>query len=314
MKKLGRYLILMVVTVVLGACGNGSSNNGEVKIGILQYMEHESLNEAKKGFIEELAANGYTEGSNLILTEKNAQGDQANLQSITQQLKDKNDLILSIATPAAQAMLNADRTTPQLFTAVTDPVSAKLIQSMSSPGGNMTGTTDMAPINKVIDLLLKAKSDIKTIGIIYNSSEQNSKVQYEEAKAYIEGKGLNVETVTVTSTNDVQQAISTLASKVDGVYLPTDNTIASSITVIGDVLTEQKIPSVAGFAAGVEGALCSYGADYEALGRQTAKQAVAILKGKSPSEIPAENPENLIVKVNEDVAAKLGIDPQVIKE
>ncbi|WP_198439967.1 ABC transporter substrate-binding protein [Aerococcus urinae] len=312
MKKYLRYITAGLLTCVLAACSNqgNESSTKKVDVGIIQYMEHDSLQRAKEGFQDSLKEAGYEEGKNLAIEFHNSQGDQSNLQSITQQLKGKKDLILSIATPAAQAMLNTDKETPQLFTAVTDPVGAKLVESMEKPGKNMTGTSDMAPVADVVDLLLKADPSIKTIGILYNSSEVNSEVQYEQAKEYIESKGLKVESMTVTSTNDVQQATKILAEKVDGIYLPTDNTIANTIQTIGKVLMETKTPSV----AAIEGSLCAYGVDYYKLGQQTGNMAVEILKdNKKPEDIPVEMSKDLVVKVNDEMAAALGMDSEELK-
>ncbi|MDK8132146.1 ABC transporter substrate-binding protein [Aerococcus urinae] len=316
MKKYLRYLAAGLLTCTLAACSNQGkeSSNDKVDVGIIQYMEHDSLQRAKEGFQDSLKEAGYEEGKNLAIEFHNSQGDQSNLQSITQQLKGKKDLVLSIATPAAQAMLNTDKQTPQLFTAVTDPVGAKLVESMEKPGKNMTGTSDMAPVGDVVDLLLKADPSIKTIGILYNSSEVNSEVQYEQAKEYIESKGLKVESMTVTSTNEVQQATKILAEKVDGIYLPTDNTIANTIQTIGKVLMETKTPSVAAFDAAIEGSLCAYGVDYYKLGQQTGNMAVDILKGdKKPEETPVEMSKELVVKVNDEMAAALGMDSEELK-
>ncbi|MDK6371692.1 ABC transporter substrate-binding protein [Aerococcus urinae] len=316
MKKYLRYLAAGFLTCTLAACSNQGkeSSNDKVDVGIIQYMEHDSLQRAKEGFQDSLKEAGYEEGKNLAIEFHNSQGDQSNLQSITQQLKGKKDLVLSIATPAAQAMLNTDKETPQLFTAVTDPVGAKLVESMEKPGKNMTGTSDMAPVGDVVDLLLKADPSIKTIGILYNSSEVNSEVQYEQAKEYIESKGLKVESMTVTSTNEVQQATKILAEKVDGIYLPTDNTIANTIQTIGKVLMETKTPSVAAFDAAIEGSLCAYGVDYYKLGQQTGNMAVDILKGdKKPEETPVEMSKELVVKVNDEMAAALGMDSEELK-
>ncbi|MCY3065644.1 ABC transporter substrate-binding protein [Aerococcus mictus] len=316
MKKYLRYLAAGLLTCTLAACSNQGkeSSNDKVDVGIIQYMEHDSLQRAKEGFQDSLKEAGYEEGKNLAIEFHNSQGDQSNLQSITQQLKGKKDLVLSIATPAAQAMLNTDKETPQLFTAVTDPVGAKLVESMEKPGKNMTGTSDMAPVGDVVDLLLKADPSIKTIGILYNSSEVNSEVQYEQAKEYIESKGLKVESMTVTSTNEVQQATKILAEKVDGIYLPTDNTIANTIQTIGKVLMETKTPSVAAFDAAIEGSLCAYGVDYYKLGQQTGNMAVDILKGdKKPEETPVEISKELVVKVNDEMAAALGMDSEELK-
>ncbi|AMB94182.1 ABC transporter substrate-binding protein [Aerococcus sanguinicola] len=316
-KQLVKILGLGALALGLGACGQAAEDNSqaEASVGVLQFMEHESLDRAREGFTDALKEAGYEEGKNLTLNYQNAQGDQSNLQSITQQLAGKNDLILSIATPAAQAMLNTDKKTPQLFTAVTDPVSAKLVESAEKPGANMTGTSDGAPTDKVVDLLLKADPSIKTIGILYNSSEVNSEMQYKEAKDYIESKGLKVESMTVTTTNEIQQATKALAKKVDGIYLPTDNTVANTIQTIGQVLKEEKVPSVAAFDAGVEGTLCAYGVDYYELGKQTGQMAIDILKnGKNPGEMPVQKSEKLVVKVNEDMAQALGSDPKSLTE
>ncbi len=321
-----KHLVLSLSALALAACGNGgeepadsTGDNGGASegfsLGINQYMEHESLSESREGFLAELEDAGYTEGENLTVDYKNAQGDQANLQSITQQLAGNHDLILNIATPSAQAMANADPDTPQLFTAVTDPVEAGLVESIEEPGGNVTGTSDMAETAELIDLLLKADPEIQTIGIIYNSSELNSELQYEAAKEEIESRGLNVESVAVSTTNDVQSAISSLADISDGIYVPTDNTVASSIATIGQVLMDKQVPSVAAFGAGIEGTLATYGVDYTELGRQTARQALQIIEdGVSPSDIPVEYSENLVVDVNEEMAEALGIDPASLTE
>ena len=316
MKKYLCYLAAGLLTCTLAACSNQGKEGSKdkVDVGIIQYMEHDSLQKAKEGFQDSLKEAGYEEGKNLEIEFHNSQGDQSNLQSITQQLKGKKDLILSIATPAAQAMLNTDKETPQLFTAVTDPVGAKLVESKEKPGKNMTGTSNMTPVADVVNLLLKADPSIKTIGILYNSSEMNAQVQYEQAKEYIESKGLKVESMTVTSTNDVQQATKILAEKVDGIYLPTDNTIANTIQTIGKVLMETKTPSVAAFDAAIEGSLCAYGVDYYKLGQQTGNMAVDILKGnKKPEDIPVESSKDMVIKVNDEMAAALGMDSEDLK-
>lgn len=324
MKRILKYAIGLILALSLVGCSsnNGtkdvveSENNKEetYKVGILQYMEHESLSQSREGFLAELEESGYVDGENIQVDYKNAQGDQANLQSITQQLKDNNDLILNIATPAAQAMANTDQETPQLFTAVTDPVEAKLVESIERPGGNVSGTSDSAPVEKVVGLLLAIEPEIETIGIIYNASEVNSEIQARDAKDYIESLGLKTETITVANTNDVQSAITSLVSKVDGVYLPTDNTVASTIATIGNILQENNIPSVASFDAGVEGALAAYGVDYFSLGRQTGRMAVNLLEnGADISTMTVEFSKDLIINVNEDVAQALGYSADEIK-
>lgn len=308
---------LAVLGLLVGGHSHLEANNQAklTKVAVLQYTEHESLDRSRKGFLQALKEAGYKEGKNLKVTYKNAQGDQSNLQSIAQQLKGKNDLILTIATPAAQSMAQADKQTPQLFTAVTDPLAAKLVKTKEKPGGNVSGTSDMAPTAAVVDLLLKEKPGMKTIGVLYNSSEVNSEMQYKAVKAYAKKKGIKVESVTVTSSNEVKQAIKALAKKVDGVYLPTDNTVADTIETIGQVLKEEKKPSVSAFDAAVKGSLCAYGVDYEQLGHQTGEMAVKVLKGKKKvGDLPVELSKKPVLKTNEEMAKAVGVDVTALEK
>ena len=310
---------LLVAGLVLAGCGTEDEKAGEgqkdtVNIGILQYMEHDSLSLARKGFLSEFEEAGYVEGENLKVDYQNAQGDQANLQSMSERLSGKNDAILAIATPAAQALANVTKEDSILFTAVTDPVDAGLVKSMEKPGANLTGTSDIVPIDEQIALLLSIASDAKTVGIIYNSSEPNSKIQADMAEKVIKDKGVKVKVLTVTSTNDVQQVMTTLAQEVDAIYIPTDNTLASTMPTVGEIATEYKLPVIPGSAEMVEaGALATYGINYSDLGRQTAKMALKIIKdGKKPSEMEIETSTNLELVINEEMAKALGIDPESI--
>lgn len=324
-KKKMAAAVALSSALVLAACGNGGEtasseesitvSTDAVKIGILQILEHESLSAAREGFLEVLAEAGYVEGDNLIVDYQNAQGDQANLQSMAERLAGNNDIILSISTPASQAVANAEKENPVLFTAVTDPIDAGLVESAEEPGANITGTSDQSPMEEQIDLLLSIAANAKTVGIIYNSSEMNSVLQGDQAKVLLEAKGLGVEVMTVTSTNDVQQVMESLVQKVDAIYIPTDNTLASTMATVGQIAMEAKIPVIPGSTEMVEGGgLATYGIDFKELGRQTGKMALQILQdGKLPSEIPVEYPSTLELVVNEDVAKALGIDPASIK-
>lgn len=310
---------LMLAGLVLAGCGTDDKKAGEeqkdsVKIGILQYMEHDSLSLAREGFLSEFEDAGYDEGENLTIDYQNAQGDQANLQSMSERLVGKNDAILAIATPAAQALANVTKEDPILFTAVTDAVDAGLVESMEKPGANITGTSDIVPIDEQIALLLSIAPEAKTVGIIYNSSEPNSKIQADMAEKTIKDKGVAVKILTVTSTNDVQQVMTTLAQEVDAIYIPTDNTLASTMPTVGEIATEYKLPVIPGSAEMVEaGALATYGINYSDLGRQTAKMALKIIKdGEKPSEMEVETSNNLELVINEEMAKALEIDPASI--
>ncbi|WP_245570076.1 ABC transporter substrate-binding protein [Lacticigenium naphthae] len=315
MKKSTGLLLAGLVGMGLAGCSEGDSGNEDtVSIGILQYMEHNSLSAAQDGFIAELEEAGYVDGENLELELMNAQGDQGNLQSMSEQLSQDNDLILGIATPSAQSLATVNQNDPILFTAVTDPVDAGLVESLENPGGNVTGTSDMVPIEKQIQLLLSVTPDAETIGIIYNSSEPNSAIQADLAIAEIEAAGLQAEVSTVTTTNDVQQVLTSLAQSVDGLYIPTDNTLASTAAIVGEIAKEYKLPVVAGSTDQVEkGGLATYGINYEDLGRQTAQMAINILEnGDTPETMAVETSDSFDLFVNEDMAETLGIDPASI--
>lgn len=316
MKKLVKVLGIGLASLALAACGNEeaatdtNTHEETVSVGILQFMEHNSLQAARDGFVEELEASNIT----VEFEDMNAQGDQSNLQSMSEQLTSNNDMILAIATPAAQSLATVEQEKPILFTAVTDPGDAGLVESNEAPGMNLTGTSDMVPIEEQIALLLSIVGDAETIGIAYNSSEPNSKIQADLAVAELEAQGVEAIVQTVTTTNDVQTTLTSLARAVDGIYLPTDNTMASTMAIIGEIAVEYQLPVVAGAGAMVEdGGLATYGINYTDLGRQTARLALRILQdGENPANISIETSDNLELIINEEMAEALGIDPASI--
>ncbi|HEM3032336.1 TPA: ABC transporter substrate-binding protein [Streptococcus suis] len=310
-KKLATISVASMGLLTLAACSSSSeqASSDVVKVGVLQYMEHESLTAAREGFVAELEANGYKEGEKLVLDYQNAQGDQANLQTISEQLIDGNDIVLAIATPSAQSLATVSTETPIVFTAVTDPLSADLVESIEKPGGLLTGTSDQAPIDKQVELLGQAVPDAKTVGILYTTSERNSEVQVEQAKELLEKAGYKVVVKGITSSNEIQDATTSLMKDVDALFIPTDNTVASTMTMIGELSVEHKVPVIGGSTDMVdEGGLLTYGTNYEALGRQTAKMAIKIIEGANVSETAVEYPETVSLHVNEEMAQKLGID------
>lgn len=319
-KKLTGLVAVGAAGLALVACGNEGSeaSNGStedpVNVGILQFMDHNSLTAAQEGFISGLEEAGFTDGENMELDIMNAQGDQSNLQSMSEQLSRNNDLMLAIATPSAQSMATAEQEKPILFTAVTDPEDAGLVESNEEPGMNLTGTSDMVPIDEQIRLLLSIVPDAETVGIIYNSSEPNSEIQANLAIEALDEAGVTAQVSTVTTTNDVQQVLTSLAQDIDALYIPTDNTLASTSATVGEIAREYSLPVVTGSAEQVEeGGLATYGIDYESLGRQTAQMAVDILEnGTDPSTIAVETSDHLELVVNEEMAEALGIDPESI--
>ena len=281
------------------------------RIGISQFITHQSLDATREGFVDELAKQGYVEGKNIEIDLQNAQGEQRNLKTISQQLAESSDVVLAIATPSAQSLANTTQTTPVIFSAVTDPVSAKLVESREHPGGNVTGTSDQSSdaISTQINLIKKVLPKAKSIGILYTQSEPNSVVQKDEAKRLLEEKGFTVVEKTILDSNNVKAAAESLMAEVDMVFVPTDNIISSTMETVKQVSIKHKVPVFGGSTEMVAvGGLYNYGTNYEELGRQTARMLVRILKGEKPENIAVELPEKLELHTNQEMAAALGID------
>ena len=281
------------------------------RIGISQFITHQSLDATREGFVDELAKQGYVDGKNIEIDLQNAQGEQRNLKTISQQLAESSDVVLAIATPSAQSLANTTQTTPVIFSAVTDPVSAKLVESREHPGGNVTGTSDQSSdaISTQINLIKKVLPKAKTIGILYTQSEPNSVVQKDEAKRLLEEKGFTVVEKTILDSNNVKAAAESLMAEVDMVFVPTDNIISSTMETVKQVSIKHKVPVFGGSTEMVAvGGLYNYGTNYEELGRQTARMLVRVLKGEKPENIAVELPEKLELHTNQEMAAALGID------
>lgn len=281
------------------------------RIGISQFITHQSLDATREGFVDELAKQGYVEGENIEIDLQNAQGEQRNLKTISQQLAESSDVVLAIATPSAQSLANTTKTTPVIFSAVTDPVSAKLVESREHPGGNVTGTSDQSSdaISTQINLIKKVLPKAKTIGILYTQSEPNSVVQKDEAKRLLEEKGFTVVEKTILDSNNVKAAAESLMAEVDMVFVPTDNIISSTMETVKQVSIKHKVPVFGGSTEMIAvGGLYNYGTNYEELGRQTARMLVRVLKGEKPENIAVELPEKLELHTNQEMADALGID------
>ncbi|WP_049492836.1 ABC transporter substrate-binding protein [Streptococcus pseudopneumoniae] len=281
------------------------------RIGISQFITHQSLDATREGFMDELAKQGYVEGKNIEIDLQNAQGEQRNLKTISQQLAESSDVVLAIATPSAQSLANTTQTTPVIFSAVTDPVSAKLVESREHPGGNVTGTSDQSSdaISTQINLIKKVLPKAKTIGILYTQSEPNSVVQKDEAKRLLEEKGFTVVEKTILDSNNVKAAAESLMAEVDMVFVPTDNIISSTMETVKQVSIKHKVPVFGGSTEMIAvGGLYNYGTNYEELGRQTARMLIRVLKGEKPENIAVELPEKLELHTNQEMADALGID------
>ena len=298
----------------LAACSSDSEGGADgdtvgsenYSIGISQLVQHPALDAATEGFKEAFA----DAGVDVEFTEQNANGEQATALTIAQQFAGQNlDLILANATPAAQAMAQNVTDTPILFTSVTDPVEAELVNDWDAPGANVTGTSDKTPLKDQFDLIEQLSPETKTIGIVYASGEVNSQIQVKDAEAEAKERGWTVETQTVTSVGEIPQAAETL-SGVDVFYVPTDNMVVSGISSLVQVAEQHQIPVIGAEAGTVEGgAAATIGIDYKELGRQTGEMALRILRdGEDPAEMPVETATEFSYVVNEDAAKAQGVE------
>ena len=311
MKKI--LLVAMSLLMVL-SCGNKGNNtvsgnkdsqasDGKqvYKIGVTQFMEHPSLNLTKQGFEDAFKEAGIKAD----FDEKNANGEVTNANLIATNYKaDKKDLVFGIATPSAQALANNITDIPILFSAVTDPASAKLLNP------NVTGTSDKVEnIAAQFDLLAKIKPGLKKVGVLYNPSEQNSAVQVQEIQKIAKEKNIEIVLQGISNFGELAQATKNLLGATDALYLPTDNLVVSGANLITSEAINAKKPVVASENSTVKlGALFTMGLDYYALGKRTGEMAIEILKGKPVSQIPFETSKQMKLYVNEKTAQALGLD------
>lgn len=317
-KRLALALIGMLMLGALAGCGQSGSGEGEggqdeemIKIGVVQLLEHAALDASYQGFVDGLKEAGFEEGKNIVIDFNNAQGEQANCQTIAHKLvNDQSDLILAIATTAAQAVANVTQDIPVLFTAVTDPVDAKLVADYDAPGGNVTGSSDLTPVKEQIALIKQIVPDVESIGMLYSSSEANSVFQINLAKAAAEELGIASVDASISNSNEIQQVTQSLVGKVQAIYIPTDNMLAAGMSTVTLVTEPAKIPVIVGEEGMVnQGGLATYGINYYNLGKLTATQAVQILKdGVAPADIPVAYLTDLNFSLNEEMAQTLGIE------
>ena len=297
MKKLALTLLLLSTMVL----GKDIKKAEDIKIGVTQIMEHPALDSARLGFERALKENGYEKTK---IEYQNAQGDFSTAQMIANSYVQGNkDLIFAISTPSAQATYNVTKEIPILITAVTDVQAAGLV------GKNITGTSDATSIYKQLETVTKILPQVKKIGIIYNTSEQNSQVQVASAKE--EAKKLNLEIVEtgVTTINDIAMGLDSLLDKVDALYTPTDNLVVSATPLVLDKANKKSIPVIGCIESQVsQGALITDTIDYEKLGYQTGEMAIRVLKGEEPKNMPIETLKETQLIVNKKAAEKYGID------
>lgn len=278
-------------------------------IGVLQFVTHESLDEIYRGIQAGLAEAGYKSGDNLTINFMNAEADQSQIQKMSEKLvADKNAALVGIATPAAQGLANATKDIPVIMGAVTDPVGANLVGDLSKPGGNITGVSDATPVADTVELIAAITPDAKTIGALYSSSEDNSLSQVKAFTEAAEKAGYTVVPYAVPSTNDIATTMTAMLPKVDAVWTPTDNTIASAFPTVVTAAKEAKKPVYTSVETMVEqGGIASVTLSQFDLGVATGKMTAAILDGADPATTPVEIFSQGTIVVNKKVAEELGL-------
>lgn len=317
-KMLAVGMLLSMMAFAAAGCGGDKKAEAPKKeeakvynVGIVQIVQHEALDDSRKGFIEGMKNKGFVEGKNVKYDQQNAQGDQSNLQTIAQRfVNNKVDLICAISTPAAQTMASATKTIPIVGNAITSYETAKLVKSDKKPDTNVTGANDMAPVAAQIDLALKLKPQTKKAGLMFTSSEVNSQIQINMAKDQLKKKGIAFEEGSVNSVNDIQEVARSLISKgVEFIYVPTDNIIASATPALVAIANEAKVPVIA--ADGIllkMGAAASVNIEFYKLGVVSGEMAGDILLGKSkPQDMPIASQKEFNPVINKAQAEKLGI-------
>ena len=297
----------------LTACGNNtqqqSDADGEkLKVGIVQLIDNGAFEDMRDGFIQELQDKGYGEDKVEIIY-KNAQGDATNLNTICQEMVDSQvDLVATIATPASQAMVAMESDVPIVFISVSNPIGAGLLTTMEQPDKNATGTSNAIPIEDIFALSDDLTPGMQTYGLLYCTNEVNSVTTIENAKNYLDEKGLQYVEQIVTNSSEVQQAAQALVGNVDAIFVPNDSVIQAAMPLVAEVARDAKIPIYGSSAVMVNsGAFATVAITDTEIGMISADMAIAHFEGKEMAEIPAlVVPANAIV-VNEDTAEALGV-------
>ncbi|MEL6491451.1 MAG: ABC transporter substrate-binding protein [Cyanobacteria bacterium J06621_3] len=301
-------------TTTLSGCGNGGQTVGTASsapfVAATQIVEHPALNSVRDGIKDELAEAGYEEGSSLRWEWQSAQGNPATATQIAGKYAGaKPDVIVAIATPSAQTAIAATSDIPIVFSAVTDPVGAKLVENAKKPGGNVSGVSDLSPISQQLELIKEILPDVSTLGVIYSAGEDNSVSLVALINENAPAQELEVKEVTVSTSSDVANAARSLVGSVDAIYIPTDNTVVSALESVIQVGQDNKVPVFAGDTDSVKrGAIASISFDYYDVGRQTGKMVIKVLKGNKPGDLAVEFVEDLQLTINPAAAEAMGVE------
>lgn len=314
-----------VCTAILTGCNqsvqettdaaSGDTATDVKTVAITAIVEHPALDDVRKGVIDELNEAGFTDGENLTINFQSAQGNTATAGQIAKQfVADSPDVIVAIATPSAQSVAAATSSIPLVFSAVTDPVAAKLVPKLDGSGTNVTGASDALPYEPQIELMRQIIPDLKNVGYVYSPGEVNSTIVLKALKENLAPLGIDVHEAPAQRSNDIAMAARSLEGKVDMIYTSTDNNVVSAYESLFQIAKESKIPLIASDTSSVaRGAVAALGVDYYVLGRETGKIVVRILNGENAGEIPVYTPQNLDLYISPKNAEAEGITlPQAV--
>ncbi|MDC7690014.1 ABC transporter substrate-binding protein [Vogesella indigofera] len=308
-----------VLAALLAASLSPFATAADMKsVAVTAIVDHPALDAARKGVEDELKAAGFEAGKQIKYQYQSAQGNPATAAQIARKfIGDAPDVIVAIATPSAQAAVAGTRSIPVVFTAVTDPVAAKLVKSWKAGNGNVTGVSDMLKLSSQVDLISKVKPGAKRVGMVYSPGEVNSVIVAKELKAELAKRGMTLVEAPAARTVDVAPAAKSLIGKVDVIYTSTDNNVVSTYESLVGVAQQAKIPLVAADTDSVKrGATAALGQNYYDIGRQTGKLVVRILKGEKTAAIAPQVGEKLSLTLNQGAAQKQGVilSPALLKE
>ncbi len=303
-------MLLLVVSCLFLIGGAGLAADVPIKIGITQIVDHPALNAVRDGLIDALEEEyGYVQGKDIVYDLQNAQGDMATANIIAQKfIGEKVNLVFSIATPTSQSAVNAIRDIPIVFSAVTDPLAAGLVRSLEMSGNNVTGISDLTPVQRQFELIKFILPEAKNIGTLYNSGEINSITTNNLALQACEKFGWNLIEATVSTSADVALAIRSIIDRVDVIYVSTDNTIVSALDAVIQVTNENNIPLILADPTTLQkGALVALGFNYYQHGRQAAEIVARVLQGEKPTDIPVQFAKNLELALNPQTALEIDL-------
>lgn len=287
-------------------------------VAITAIVEHPALDAVRQGVLEQLATDGFKEGQNLKVTFQSAQGNTATAGQIAKQfVADNPDVIVAIATPSAQSVVATTKSIPVVFSAVTDPVDAKLVPSWEASGTNVTGGSDLLPLDPQIELMKKVLPTVKNVGYVYSPGEINSTVVLKQLEEKLKPMGINIVPTPAQRSTDIPQATRSLQGKVDMIYTSLDNNVVSAYEALYQAAKEIKVPLVASDTGSVaRGAVAALGVNYKTLGQETGKIVTRILKGEQAGSIKPVTMEKLDLYLSPKHAQELGItlSPELIKE